>query len=60
MPFGGVGNSGYGKYHGFDGYRALTNAKSMLIKPALNFPPFNIVKPPFIGATEKKIRTMAG
>ena len=60
LPFGGVGNSGYGKYHGFDGFRALTNAKSMLIKPALNFYPFNAVRPPYNAARQKIIMTLVG
>lgn len=40
LPFGGVGNSGYGKYHGLAGFRALSNSKALLIKPALNFYPY--------------------
>ena len=47
LPFGGVGNSGYGKYHGFEGFRALTNAKSVLSKPVINLPPFNKIIAPF-------------
>ena len=58
LPFGGVGNSGNGKYHGFDGFRALTNAKSMLIKPALNFFPFNAVHPPYDKSRQKIINTL--
>ena len=50
-----MGNSGYGKYHGFDGFRALTNAKSMLVKPALNFYPFNVVHPPYDKARQNII-----
>jgi acyl-CoA reductase-like NAD-dependent aldehyde dehydrogenase len=30
LPFGGVGMSGYGKYHGFDGFKALSNNKAVL------------------------------
>jgi hypothetical protein len=30
LPFGGVGNSGMGKYHGEWGFRAYTNARGVL------------------------------
>jgi coniferyl-aldehyde dehydrogenase len=46
LPFGGVGASGMGKYHGKEGFMAMSNAKAVLEKPkfyALKFflPPFN-------------------
>lgn len=46
LPFGGVGASGMGKYHGHEGFLAMSNAKAVLEKPrfyALRFflPPFN-------------------
>ncbi len=46
LPFGGVGASGMGKYHGREGFLAMSNAKSILEKPkfyALRYflPPFN-------------------
>lgn len=46
IPFGGVGASGMGKYHGHEGFLAMSNAKGMLEKPkfyALRYflPPFN-------------------
>lgn len=34
LPFGGVGNSGMGKYYGKAGFDALSNVKSLLISPA--------------------------
>lgn len=58
LPFGGVGNSGYGKYNGIDGYRALTNAKSMLVKPVINLPPLNKIVPPFDKPKQKLINTL--
>jgi coniferyl-aldehyde dehydrogenase len=30
LPFGGVGNSGMGAYHGIDGFRALSHARAVL------------------------------
>jgi coniferyl-aldehyde dehydrogenase len=46
IPFGGVGASGMGKYHGHEGFLAMSNAKGILEKPrfyALRYflPPFN-------------------
>src|SRR5438128_2520068 len=46
LPFGGVGNSGMGKYHGEWGFRAYTNARGVLyhgtrIDPDLRYPPYD-------------------
>lgn len=35
LPFGGVGHSGMGKYHGKEGFAAMSNARSVLVKPKL-------------------------
>jgi acyl-CoA reductase-like NAD-dependent aldehyde dehydrogenase len=45
LPFGGVGTSGMGKYHGHWGFEAFTNARgvlyhSALIGPAVKYPPY--------------------
>lgn len=45
LPFGGVGNSGMGKYHGHWGFEAFTNARgvlyhSALIDPGVRYPPY--------------------
>jgi len=34
MPFGGVGSSGMGRYHGKDGFETFSHLKSILVKPA--------------------------
>lgn len=41
LPFGGVGHSGYGRYHGKAGFVQFSNPKSMLVRPPLDFYPFN-------------------
>jgi aldehyde dehydrogenase (NAD+) len=46
LPFGGVGNSGMGKYHGRWGYEAFTNARGVLyhsarIDPGVKYPPYS-------------------
>jgi acyl-CoA reductase-like NAD-dependent aldehyde dehydrogenase len=45
LPFGGVGNSGMGKYHGHWGYEAFTNPRGVLyhsphIDPGVKYPPY--------------------
>jgi aldehyde dehydrogenase (NAD+) len=46
FPFGGVGNSGMGKYHGHWGFQAFTNARgvmyhSALVDPGVRYPPYS-------------------
>ena len=47
LPFGGVGNSGSGRYHGIEGFRRFSNPRAVYeqsniaakaIRLALNFP----------------------
>ena len=59
LPFGGVGNSGYGKYHGIDGFKALSNPKAVLDKPTLNFYPFTQLYPPYDQSKQKLISLLA-
>jgi aldehyde dehydrogenase (NAD+) len=47
LPFGGVGNSGMGKYHGEWGFRTWTNARGVLYRstwtdPDLRYPPYRV------------------
>lgn len=39
--FGGVGQSGYGRYGGIEGFKQFSNPKSVMVKPTTNFYPFN-------------------
>jgi len=46
LPFGGVGNSGMGKYHGEWGFRSYTNTRGVLyhgtqVDPDLRYPPYS-------------------
>jgi aldehyde dehydrogenase (NAD+) len=46
LPFGGVGGSGMGKYHGEWGFREFSNARAVLdhdtsFDPALRYPPYD-------------------
>jgi aldehyde dehydrogenase (NAD+) len=49
LPFGGVGNSGMGKYHGEWGFRDFSNARAVLDRgsrfdPSLHYPPYGAEK----------------
>ena len=53
LPFGGVGPSGMGRYHGKSGFEALSNMKGVLRKPI--FGESNIAYPPY---TERKVNLL--
>lgn len=48
-PFGGVGNSGMGSYHGYDGYLTFTHRRTVLTRstgfdPSMRYPPYTDTK----------------
>ncbi|MDD7804197.1 MAG: coniferyl aldehyde dehydrogenase [Endozoicomonas sp. (ex Botrylloides leachii)] len=53
MPFGGIGCSGMGHYHGHEGFLQLTKAKSVLIKGKINVN--KLIYPPFSGFFKKMV-----
>ncbi|CAI2361877.1 unnamed protein product [Moneuplotes crassus] len=52
LPFGGVGESGYGSYHGEFGFKSFSHPKACMTKLPLNFYPFNVASYPFTGLKE--------
>lgn len=46
LPFGGVGASGYGRYHGVAGFLQFSNPKSCLVKQPADYFPYNASMPP--------------
>ncbi|MEM9305089.1 MAG: aldehyde dehydrogenase family protein, partial [Pseudomonadota bacterium] len=54
LPFGGTGNSGIGNYHGVEGFRTFSHAKSVYKQTKLNFAKLIGLIPPY----GKRIRTM--
>lgn len=54
LPFGGVGNSGIGAYHHYEGFKTFSHMKSM-VKKAVWFEPF-IKYPPYNDLKKKLIR----
>lgn len=56
LPFGGVGPSGMGSYHGIEGFRTFSHAKSIYRQTKLNFAKLGGLLPPYGPATEKSIK----
>ncbi|MDR2853202.1 MAG: coniferyl aldehyde dehydrogenase [Burkholderiaceae bacterium] len=52
LAVGGVGNSGMGRYHGFEGFVTMSNARSVMSKPRLYA--LRVILPPF-GRIRQKI-----
>lgn len=59
LPFGGVGDAGYGRLHGKDGFDSCTNPKSVIRKGVLKFYPFNVMFPPYTPDKQQMVRTLA-
>ncbi|GGU61844.1 aldehyde dehydrogenase [Pseudomonas laurentiana] len=53
LPFGGVGPSGMGHYHGHDGFLTFSKAKAVLIKQRLNAA--RLIYPPYGKALQKLV-----
>ncbi len=56
LPFGGVGPSGMGAYHGFKGFQTFSHAKSIYSQAKLDVAKLGGMAPPFGKATEKTIK----
>lgn len=54
LPFGGVGESGTGRYHGQSGFDTFSNLRAVLKKPTKPDP--KMLYPPYTGLKEKLIR----
>jgi coniferyl-aldehyde dehydrogenase len=57
LPFGGVGPSGMGAYHGHDGFKAFSHAKAIYRQTRFNVAKLAGLMPPYGPATEKSIQT---
>tara|TARA_B100000678_G_scaffold248628_1_gene222530 strand:- start:2839 stop:4269 length:1431 start_codon:yes stop_codon:yes gene_type:complete len=55
MPFGGVGPSGIGSYHGPEGFREFSHARSTYTQPKIDIAKLAGLKPPYGDAARKAI-----
>ena len=56
MPFGGIGPSGMGHYHGHEGFLTFSKAKGVLVKQRLNAA--KLIYPPYGKAIQKLIQKL--
>ena len=53
LPFGGVGPSGMGSYHGFDGFKEFSHAKAIYTQMKKDIPQLAAMRPPYGPAFRK-------
>jgi coniferyl-aldehyde dehydrogenase len=53
LPFGGVGPSGMGSYHGVDGFRAFSHAKAVYSQIKTDIGPMKALRPPYGDAVRR-------
>lgn len=56
LPFGGVGPSGMGHYHGFDGFVTFSKKRGVMVQPRLAATA--LVRPPYAGRARRIIELM--
>jgi coniferyl-aldehyde dehydrogenase len=56
LPFGGIGPSGMGSYHGHDGFKTFSHAKSVYRQPKIDLAKLGGFKPPYGAATQRTLR----
>ncbi len=60
LPFGGVGPSGMGSYHGRDGFKAFSHAKSIFTQSKIDLAGLVGLRPPYGDKIEKLLKTQIG
>jgi coniferyl-aldehyde dehydrogenase len=59
LPFGGVGPSGMGSYHGVDGFREFSHRKSVYKQIPKDIGPMRALRPPYGEAVKKYVASAA-
>jgi coniferyl-aldehyde dehydrogenase len=54
LPFGGVGASGMGRYHGIEGFQAFSNKKGVMLQA--RWSPLSVLRPPYTARTRRVLR----
>ena len=60
LPFGGVGPSGMGSYHGIDGFKQFSHAKSVFTQSKVNVAELGGLRPPYGEKIMKTIKAQMG
>ncbi|MET0252320.1 MAG: coniferyl aldehyde dehydrogenase [Novosphingobium sp.] len=55
LPFGGIGASGMGHYHGPEGFRTFSHARAIYRQPRIDIAGLAGLRPPYGGATRRTI-----
>ena len=58
LPFGGVGSSGMGRYHGVHGFRTFSNTVGVLMQR--RWSPLAALRPPYTSRTRRLLRFLIG
>lgn len=56
LPFGGIGPSGMGSYHGIEGFRAFSHARAVYRQPKIDLAKIAGLKPPYGTATARTLK----
>ncbi|WP_271077727.1 coniferyl aldehyde dehydrogenase [Aurantiacibacter sp. MUD61] len=59
MPFGGIGPSGIGCYHGLEGFKEFSHARSVYTQPKMDVAGLGGLKPPYGERAKKLLHFMA-
>ena len=55
LPFGGIGDSGMGSYHGFDGFRSFSHARAVLRQTSAELMKLSGLLPPYGAKAQKQL-----
>ncbi|NLR70183.1 coniferyl aldehyde dehydrogenase [Novosphingobium sp. ERN07] len=56
LPFGGIGPSGMGSYHGIEGFREFSHARAVYSQPKIDLAKIAGLKPPYGAATARTLK----